>query len=139
MTRPPQGPDGSLSAKVADEIRAWLGRRRMSQAQLARELGVSAPWVSYRLGGTQPIDLNDMERICAVLDVDVVTVLSNAVDAAGMAATNRHVVGGSPFRVRSSQPLDGPSRPSEGCRPGRPTADGKRGPGRRQKRRLSIA
>lgn len=64
-----------LSQRVAEEIRAWMGRRRISGAALARELNVSPAWVSYRLTGTQPIDLNDLEKIAVVLDVDVVELL----------------------------------------------------------------
>lgn len=59
-----------LSLQVAEEIRAWMGRRRISGAQLARRLGVSGAWISYRLTGTQPIDLNDLQRIAAALEVD---------------------------------------------------------------------
>lgn len=59
----------TLSDLVAEEIRALLARRRMSGRQLANALGVSPSWVSYRLTGTQPIDLNDLERIATVLNV----------------------------------------------------------------------
>lgn len=52
-----------------------MGRRRISGAALARELNVSPAWVSYRLTGTQPIDLNDLERIASVLGVDVTDLL----------------------------------------------------------------
>jgi DNA-binding Xre family transcriptional regulator len=69
------GTTSRLSEQVAEEIRAILGRRRMSQAALARALGVSPMWVNYRLTGTQPIDLNDLDRIAAVLDVDVTELL----------------------------------------------------------------
>lgn len=48
-----------------------LGRRRMSQAQLARTLGQSQMWVSDRLRGIQPIDLDDMNRIARALGVGV--------------------------------------------------------------------
>lgn len=46
-----------------------MGRRKVTGARLARELGVSPAWVSYRLNGVQPIDLNDLQRIAAVLGV----------------------------------------------------------------------
>lgn len=71
MTTTPTGQPATLSDLVAEEIRAVLGRRRMSGAALARTLGVSAMWVSYRLSGKQPIDLNDLERIATALDVPV--------------------------------------------------------------------
>lgn len=46
-----------------------LGRRRMSQAQLSREMGQSQMWVSDRLRGIQPIGLDDLERFAQVLGV----------------------------------------------------------------------
>jgi transcriptional regulator with XRE-family HTH domain len=71
MTTTPGERTATLSDLVAEEIRAWLGRRRMSQAQLARTLGQSQMWVSDRLRGIQPIDLDDLERIAHVLDIPV--------------------------------------------------------------------
>src|SRR5262245_18815116 len=59
-----------LSDRVAAEIRAWLGRSRIPGAELARRLGVSGAWVSYRLTGTQTIDLDDLERIAAALGIE---------------------------------------------------------------------
>src|SRR6266536_466589 len=53
----------SLSERVAEEIRVVLARRRIRQSQLARKLGVSEQWISVRLLGKQPIDLDDLERI----------------------------------------------------------------------------
>lgn len=64
-----------LSERVAEEILAWMGRRRLSGAALARTLGVSTAWVSYRLNGKQPIDLNDLQRIAAVLNVEPVDLM----------------------------------------------------------------
>ena len=61
----------TLSERVAEEIRAMLGRQRMSGRQLANKLGVSQSWMSTRLAGTTPIDLNDLERIAAILHVDI--------------------------------------------------------------------
>ncbi len=65
----------SLSEHVAEEIRALLARRRTRQSQLARQLGVSEQWISVRLRGVQPIDLNDLARIAEALDVSVVALL----------------------------------------------------------------
>ena len=59
----------SLSEQVAGEIRAYLGRHRISQAELARRMHVSGPWLNYRLTGKQPIDLNDLEQISIALGV----------------------------------------------------------------------
>jgi transcriptional regulator with XRE-family HTH domain len=94
-----------------------MGRRRISGAQLARQLNVSAAWVSYRLTGTQPIDLNDLDRIAAVLDVDVVTLLPQR---EGRLIT---VGGTSGTTGRESKPwnLDLPKRPQPNGPPSRNT------------------
>jgi DNA-binding Xre family transcriptional regulator len=81
-----------LSDRVAEEIRSWMGRRRLSGAALARALGVSPAWVSYRLTGTQPIDLNDLQRIAAVLNVEAADLLPRDVEGRTV------VVGGEPKR-----------------------------------------
>jgi len=65
----------SLSEQVAEEIRAVLGRRRMSGRQLANALGVSQTWMSTRLSGATPIDLNDLDRIARVFGLDVAALL----------------------------------------------------------------
>ncbi len=65
----------TLSERVAEEIRAALARRRMSGRQLATNLGVSQTWMSSRLSGATPIDLNDLERIAAAMSVEVADLL----------------------------------------------------------------
>lgn len=66
-----QTTEASLSQRVAEEIRVAMLRRRITGVRLAKALGVSAAWVSYRLNGLQPIDLNDLERIASALGVKV--------------------------------------------------------------------
>ncbi len=61
----------TLSELVAEEVRALMARRRMSGRQLATTLGVSPSWVSYRLTGVQPIDVNDMHLMAGALGVEV--------------------------------------------------------------------
>lgn len=68
-------PERPLSELVAEEIRAMLGRRRVSGRELARRLNVSSSWVNYRLTGAQPIDVNDLQRIAVALDVTVLDLL----------------------------------------------------------------
>jgi len=80
----------TLSGRVAEEIRVVMTRRRYSGARLAKELGVSAAWVSYRLTGTQPIDLNDLERIAAALGVKVADLFPRA--DREVTVTSRHPV-----------------------------------------------
>lgn len=65
-------PGASLTAAVAEEVRSWMGRRRITGARMARELGVSQMWVSDRLAGKTPFTVTDLDRIASVLDVPVV-------------------------------------------------------------------
>ncbi len=64
MTKP-------LAQRVAAEIRAELGRRQMTQAALARALGVSDMYVSRRLSDGTSLEVADLERMAAVLEVPV--------------------------------------------------------------------
>jgi len=59
-----------LTEQVAEEIRALLARRRISGRELARRIGASYSWVNFRLTGAQPLTLDDLDRIAAVLEVD---------------------------------------------------------------------
>jgi len=70
----------SLAARTVEEIRVAMTRRRMTGARLAAELGVSATWVSYRLNGQVTLDLNDLDRIAAVLEVSVAELIPGASD-----------------------------------------------------------
>ena len=65
----------SLSKAVGKEIRVLLVRRDMKQTELAARLKVTEMWLSRRLTGTQPIDHNDLDRIAAVLNVQVTDLL----------------------------------------------------------------
>lgn len=68
----------TLSDIAAEEIRALLGRKRMSQAELARRLNVTGAWLNYRLTGRQPIDLNDLQVIAAALGTEPANLLGSA-------------------------------------------------------------
>jgi transcriptional regulator with XRE-family HTH domain len=65
----------SLAERVGQEIRVLMLRRGVTGERLARELGTSAAWVSYRLSGKQPIDMSDLERIASVLGVEPIALL----------------------------------------------------------------
>ena len=61
----------SLNGYAAGEIRATLARRRMTARDLAERMGVKRMWVQYRLAETTPLQLDDLDRIAAALDVPV--------------------------------------------------------------------
>lgn len=67
--------DVTLSRRVGLEIKVLLLRRGMSGRRLAQHLGESQTWLSARLAGTTPIDLNDLERIAVALGLDPVDLL----------------------------------------------------------------
>jgi transcriptional regulator with XRE-family HTH domain len=64
-------PQGSLNARVAEEVRVALTRRRKSQRALADDLGVSHMWVNDRVNCVTDFSLSDLERIAMALDVSV--------------------------------------------------------------------
>jgi transcriptional regulator with XRE-family HTH domain len=75
-TQPSRSLEGSLSYKVAEELRVVLARQRRTQRSLADDLGVSVPWVNYRLTGTQEIGLNDLERMAKALKVPLAELIT---------------------------------------------------------------
>ena len=58
---------------VAAEIRAEFARRRISGRQAAKQLGWTGPYLSRRLTGAVPFDVNDLAAIAELLDVPVST------------------------------------------------------------------
>lgn len=67
-----------LREHAAEEVRALLGRRRISATELARRLGVSQTYVWRRLSGETAFDLDDLEKIAAVLNVEAVELMPRA-------------------------------------------------------------
>lgn len=91
---------GTLRAGVAEEVRALLGRRRMSSVALARGIGKSHTYVWRRLSGETAFDLDDLAAIAGALDVSVISLLPAA-------ERQREITGGSHVRPRSARPRDG--------------------------------
>jgi len=71
MTITPEAPAKTLTQLVATEIRVQMARADVRQSQLAREIAKTEQWLSVRLRGRQPIDLNDLALIAAALGVGV--------------------------------------------------------------------
>lgn len=74
-------PVASLTAAVAEEVRAHLARRRMSGRELARRLGVSPQWVSQRTRGVVSMSIDDLEAVAWVLGVPVSAFLPAAISS----------------------------------------------------------
>lgn len=64
---------GMPGFEVADNIRAELARRRVSQAELAVLLGLTRQSISRRLNGEVPFRDGEVNRIADHLSVDVAT------------------------------------------------------------------
>lgn len=64
-----------LRDHVAEEIRALMARRRLSGVQLAAQIDKSQGYLSRRLNGVQPFDVDDLEAIAGVLGVPVSALL----------------------------------------------------------------
>lgn len=67
--------EATLREHVAEEVRALLGRRRMSSVALARSIGKSHTYVWRRLNGETAFDLDDLQGIAKTLAVDVRSLL----------------------------------------------------------------
>lgn len=106
----------SLNAQVAAEVRAEMGRRGMSNAELARQLGVSEAWTTRRLGkkADTPLNLIDLQRIAAALRVPLATFFPTEIrDTVPPGVTGRYLfpaVRGIDSAVQIERPRD--NRPS---------------------------
>ncbi len=112
----------TLTQLVATEIKVQMARADKLQSQLAREIGKSEQWLSVRLRGRQPIDLNDMRLIAEGLGVSVYELLppAESADHARIATT-------AGYSLLPSRPLTHrPSRPRDNRPSGHPPASGLR-------------
>jgi transcriptional regulator with XRE-family HTH domain len=65
-------PDRStVRGQVAAEVRAELGRNRISVNRLPRALGKSQSYWSRRVTGEQPMDVDDLAALASLMDVPV--------------------------------------------------------------------
>ncbi len=64
-------------AAVAAEVRAWRGRRRLTQGDLAAALNKSQPYVSRRLSGEVAFDTDDLFRLADLFEIDVCRLLGD--------------------------------------------------------------
>lgn len=64
-----------LARQVADEVRAVIARRRLSQQAVAEAAGMTQSYLARRLVGVIPFDVTDLERLSRALDVPVASLL----------------------------------------------------------------
>lgn len=67
-----------LSAALAEDIRALMARKRLSQGDIAGAIGRSQSYVSRRLSGEGSFDVSDLGGIAKLLGENPGTILSGA-------------------------------------------------------------
>lgn len=72
MTTTDEPDIGALRGRVAEEVRALMGRRQVTGAQLARAIGVPQASLQRRLSGRYPFDVDLLADIAAYFGVPVV-------------------------------------------------------------------
>lgn len=60
---------------VAGGVRAELARRRMSASKLARQTGLKQSYLSRRMTGETPFNVDDLALIAAALGVSMSTLI----------------------------------------------------------------
>lgn len=60
---------------VAGGVRAELARRRMSASELARQTGLKQSYLSRRMTGETPFNVDDLAQIAAALRVPMSTLI----------------------------------------------------------------
>lgn len=83
-------PPVDLGPQVAEEVRVWLARRRLSATELARRIGVTQSYLARRMSGAQPFDITDLGRIAHALDVLVGDLLPASSRSTSAGATGRY-------------------------------------------------
>lgn len=68
-----------VTERVAANVRAEMARQRKTQSALATALGRSQMFLSRRLGGQTPFDLDELDRIAAILDIPIERLLAERV------------------------------------------------------------
>lgn len=110
-----------LQVAVAEEIRSLLARRRMSASQLARQMGVTQPYLWRRMSGEISFDLADLEQIASALDVAVLQLLPARERVAAVTYEYQSAPEARPTTPRRS--LRAAGRPRDNRPVGRPTTD----------------
>ncbi len=62
----------TMSEAIGEELRAAIARVRLSGAALGRHLGKPQPWISRRLTGSVPFDVDQLDAVCELLGIDLV-------------------------------------------------------------------
>lgn len=75
----------TTTQRVAEQIRAILGRRQLSRSWLARELGMPVTTMNRRLRGDQAFTVDELTDVARVLEVPITSLFPADQLAAGAA------------------------------------------------------
>jgi transcriptional regulator with XRE-family HTH domain len=81
MNEPQDHRSVSTTEIVAGEVRAYLGRRRLSGRAAAMQLGWTQQYMSRRLTGTIPFDVADLAALADLLEIPVIAFFEGTQDA----------------------------------------------------------
>lgn len=89
MTKVMDHATGDLRARVAEEVRALMARRRINGVQLSKEIGRSNMYLSRRLNGSTPFDVDDLEALARIFGVPVTTLFG--LNTGGMTGSTNEI------------------------------------------------
>lgn len=69
---------GALTVAAAEGIRGWRARRRLTQADLGRALGLAARTVTDIEAARRPLTLDELPVVCDALGVTLLQLLDGA-------------------------------------------------------------
>lgn len=72
-------PQGHLTQEIAGIIAGMMTRYKVSQTEMAGPVGVAQSHLSKMLRGLRPINIDQLEIMCAVLGVEVTKIVDEAV------------------------------------------------------------
>ncbi len=125
-----------LRVRMAEEVRALMARRRLSGVALAALINRSQSYVSRRLTGEVPFDMDDLEAIAAALGVKAADLVRTGDDSAArptLANVGLPVTAGQP----TATDVGLPTRPRDN-RPKNRSDNGQSHHRTRQKRALTA-
>ena len=79
ISLPQRKNSGHLTERVAEEVRALMGRHHVTQMQLAEVLGVAQPAISKRLRGLTAFDANEIGVLAEFFNVSPAELLGERV------------------------------------------------------------
>lgn len=94
-----------MRERIAEEVRALMGRRRMRDGELARVIGRSHTYMYRRLSGETAFDADDLEMIARALGVNVVDLLPRDEREVTVRYPDEPVTGREPVRNLPRSPL----------------------------------